>query len=75
MRSALRTLLLTLSAAVAFVAAGDASPPQAPTPSPSEAPSPTPEPERAGVPASDIPDFVPSEKLSADDAVAFPVDI
>ena len=28
-----------------------------------------------GTPAGDIEDFVPSEKVSADDAVAFPVDI
>jgi hypothetical protein len=33
------------------------------------APPPTP------APADDIEDFVPSEKVSADDAVAFPVDI
>ena len=52
-----------------MAAAGDqaAPPPPPPTPPPAAA---TPAP-----PAGDIEDFVPSEKVSADDAVAFPVDI
>jgi len=75
MRSLFRTFLLTLAAAVTFGAAGDASPPQEPAPTPSPTPSPAAAPGRASAPPGDIPDFVPSEKLSADDAVAFPVDI
>ena len=74
MRRLVRTLLLTLAAAVTFGALGDASPPQqpatAPTPTQPPAPAASPTP-----PAGDIEDFVPSEKVSADDAVSFPTDI
>jgi len=64
--------MLTLAASAAALAAGDpqAAPP-APAPSPGPAASPSPPPE-AG---RDIEDFVPTEKVSADDAVAFPADI
>ncbi|HEY8234935.1 MAG TPA: hypothetical protein VIJ10_19870 [Vicinamibacteria bacterium] len=74
MRSLFRTFLLTLVAAVTFGAAGDASPPQEPAPTPSPTPSPAAAAGRTA-PPGDIPDFVPTEKLSADDAVAFPTDI
>jgi len=66
MRSLVRALLLGLAALVAGVATGDPAAPQAPP-----APAATP----AAVPQGDIEDFVPSEKVSADDAVSFPVDI
>jgi hypothetical protein len=78
MRRLVRTLLLTLAAAVTFGALGDASPPQQPAPAPTPAPTPTPPPAPAAAPAppaGDIEDFVPSEKVSADDAVSFPTDI
>jgi hypothetical protein len=77
----LRALLLLLAASGAALVAGDpqaqqAAPapsgpaPQAPAPAPvAPAPAPT------APPARDIEDFVPSEKVSADDAVAFPTDI
>jgi hypothetical protein len=76
MRGLTRILLLTLTAASAVAVAGDPQSPQAPTapppvaqPTPGAAPSPLP------TPAADIQDFVPTEKVSADDAVAFPTDI
>ncbi len=61
MRTLVRALLLGLAVAAAAVAAGDPAGPQPPTPAPA--------------PAGDIEDFVPSEKVSADEAVSFPVDI
>ena len=62
MRRLVRLLLLGLAGLAAIASAGDQAAPQAPsTPAPA--------------PAGDIEDFVPSEKVSADDAVAFPVDI
>jgi len=61
-----RTLLLTLAAASALGASGDPQQPQAPVGPPAVRPS---------VPADDIEDFVPTQKLRADDAVAFPTDI
>ncbi len=72
MRSLFRALLLGLVATAAAVATGDPAAPQAP-PAPPEgsAPAATPAP----APQGDIDDFVPSEKVSADDAVSFPVDI
>lgn len=60
MKGLTRAFLLTLVAASAVGAAGD---PQAPPPVPKRAP------------ADDIEDFVPSERVKADDAVAFPTDI
>ena len=53
-------LLLGLAGVAAMASAGDQAALQ-PPPAPS--------------PAAEIEDFVPSEKVSADDAVAFPVDI
>jgi len=65
MKSVVRVLLLGLAGLAVLASAGDqaaSQPPPAPaTPAPS--------------PAADIEDFVPSEKVSADDVVAFPVDI
>ncbi len=69
MRSLARALLLGLVALLAGVATGDPVAPQAPPAGPAPAATPAP------VPQGDIEDFVPSEKVSADDAVAFPVDI
>ena len=69
MRSLVRALLLGLVALLAGVATGDPAAPQAPPAGPAPAATPAP------VPPGDIEDFVPSEKVSADDAVSFPVDI
>jgi hypothetical protein len=63
MKSLVRLLLLGLAGAAALASAGDqaaAPPPPAPA---------------APAPVGDIEDFVPSERISADEAVAFPVDI
>lgn len=66
MKSLVRPLLAGVVGLAAIVASGD-QPPAAP--SPPVAPTPAPS------PAGDIEDFVPSEKVSADEAVSFPVDI
>jgi hypothetical protein len=65
MKSLVRALLLGLLGLAALASAGDQAAAQAPPPPATPAPTPVP----------DIEDFVPSEKVSADDAVAFPVDI
>lgn len=65
MKGLVRVLLLGVLGLAALASAGDQAAPQ-PPPAPAT-PAPTPVP--------DIEDFVPSEKVSADDAVAFPVDI
>jgi hypothetical protein len=70
MKTVVRLLLLGLAGGVALPSAGDQAASQPP---PAAAPAATPTP--APRPAGDIEDFVPSEKVSADDAVAFPVDI
>jgi hypothetical protein len=67
MRRVVRLLLLALAGLAAIASAGD----QAVSPPPPAVTAPGP----AAAPAPDIEDFVPSEKVSADDAVAFPVDI
>ena len=69
MRTLVRLLLLGLAGAAALASAGDqaAPPPPPPTAPPAAA--------QPASPAGDIQDFVPSEKVSADDAVSFPVDI
>jgi hypothetical protein len=70
MKRLVRFLLLGLAGAAALASAGDQAPPSAPPavpPSATGAPAPP--------PGGDIEDFVPSEKVSADEAVAFPVDI
>jgi hypothetical protein len=64
MKGLVRVLLLGLAGLAILASAGDqaaSQPPPAATP--------------AAAPVPDIEDFVPSEKVSADDAVAFPVDI
>lgn len=73
MRGLARPVLAGLVLACAIGAAGDPASPSATPPRTQEpaAPAATPTPP----PAGDIEDFVPSEKVSADDAVAFPVDI
>lgn len=71
MRAVSRALLLTVLAGSAIGAAGDPSPPQAPVP---QAPAPqAPAPQAA--PTGDMKDFVPTQKVRAEDAVAFPTDI
>ena len=71
MKSLVRLLLLSLAGLAVIASAGDQAVPQT-SPAPA-APGATAAP--APPPAGDIEDFVPSEKVSADDAVAFPVDI
>jgi hypothetical protein len=66
MSTLVRALLLGLAVAAAAGAAGDPAAAQPPPPPASPAAPP---------PADDIEDFVPSEKVSADEAVSFPVDI
>jgi hypothetical protein len=73
MSALVRTLLLTLAAAAAFGASGDAAPRQAPPAAPAPTAPAAPAPARG--PAQDIEDFVPSEHVKADDAVSFPADI
>ena len=65
MKGFVRVLLLALAGLAAIASAGDQAASQ-PPPAPAT-PAPTPVPDNE--------DFVPSEKVSADDAVAFPVDI
>ncbi len=73
MRALVRTLLLVLAAAAVFGARGDAAAPQAAQAPPTVGP---PAPVATAPPAGrDIEDFVPSEHVKADDAVAFPTDI
>lgn len=67
MKGLVRVLLLALAGLAAIASAGDQAVSQPPPAPPTTSPVP------ARVP--DIEDFVPSEKVSADDAVAFPVDI
>ncbi len=67
MSALVRTLLLTLAAAGALAAGGDAATAQLPPAAPPAA--------RAPGQERDIEDFVPSEKVKADDAVSFPADI
>jgi len=71
MKCVVRVLLLGLAGLGVLASAGDqaaSQPPAAPAaPRATAPPAPT--------PAGEIEDFVPSEKVSADDAVAFPVDI
>jgi len=70
MKPPVRVLLLGLAGLAAMASAGDQAAPQPPPAPVTRAPA-TPAP----TPGPDIEDFVPSEKVSADDAVAFPVDI
>lgn len=71
MKGQVRVILLGLAGLAAIASAGDQAVPQ-PPPAPA-APATTPAP--APSPTGDIEDFVPSEKVSADDVVAFPADI
>jgi len=75
MKGLSRTLLAALVSATAVTAAGDPQPKQAPAAPAPATPAATPTPAPASTPAADIQDFVPTEKVSADDAVAFPTDI
>jgi len=68
MKSLVRVTLLGLVGLAAIASAGDQAAPPTPAPAAPAAPAAAPTP-------GDIEDFVPSEKVSADDAVAFPVDI
>jgi hypothetical protein len=69
MRGLVRAILLGLVGAAAIASAGDQTGGPAPPPAPAATPAP------ASQPKDDIGDFVPSEKVSADEAVSFPVDI
>jgi hypothetical protein len=69
MRNLVRAILLGLLGATAIASAGDQAAAQAAPPAPVAAPAP------ASQQKDDIGDFVPSEKVSADEAVSFPVDI
>ena len=76
MNTFVRSLALTLIAFGTLATAGDqtaAAPTSEPTPAvsppPTPAATPTPDPEEQ------LEEFVPSEEVSADSAVAFPVDI
>jgi len=70
MKPLVRSLLLVVLAGAALAAAGDqAKAPPSPAPTPEASPGPEPE----EVP--ELEEFVPTEKVKADDAVAFPVDI
>ena len=71
MRDLVRALLLGVALVTAAGARGDQPVPQAPPAPAAPGPAATPSP----APPGDIQDFVPSEKVSADDAVSFPVDI
>lgn len=62
-----RICLLALLAAGALASAGDQGAPPAPAPPAAATPAPR--------TAPDLEEFVPTEKVPADEAVAFPVDI
>jgi len=69
MRTLVRALLLGLVGIAAMASAGDQPPGQARASAPTGAATPAPQQK------DDIEDFVPSERVGADDAVTFPVDI
>jgi hypothetical protein len=69
MRSLVRALLLGLVGIAAIASAGDQPAGQAQASAPAAAATPVPQQK------DDIEDFVPSERVGADDAVTFPVDI
>ena len=76
MSTLVRILFLTLLAVGTLAAAGDPSPAPGqaeptPTPKASQTPSPTPSADAEEL----LEEFVPSEEVRADQAVAFPVDI
>lgn len=73
MKRLVRVLALGVAGAAAVATAFDqAAPPGAQSAPPPAAPSPAASPQASTAP---LEDFVPSEKVDADDAVAFPVDI
>jgi hypothetical protein len=74
MKGQVRVILLGLAGLAALASAGDQAVPQAP-PAPAVPAVPAATPAPGPPPAGDIEDFVASEKVGADDAVAFPVDI
>ena len=68
MKFPVRAAIVVLLGFGALATSGDqAGPPPASTPSPAARPTPRPE--------AQLEEFVPSEKVKADDAVSFPVDI
>ena len=85
MNALVRNFLFALLAAAAIAAAGDQAPaqqegslpPKTSTPAQSEDATPTPatKPTPTADPEKQLEEFVPSEKVPADRAVAFPVDI
>jgi hypothetical protein len=91
MNALVRNLLFALLAVGTIAAAGDQAPPpgqdsatpkgsapaqkESDTPAPAAKPTPTPTPTPTADPDRQLEEFVPSEELPADRAVAFPVDI
>jgi hypothetical protein len=80
MRAPARALVITLALAAASGAAGDPRPQAGkeaapPAPAGPQAPAAPTAPQAPREPAGELEEFVPSEKVKADDAVAFPVDI
>jgi hypothetical protein len=79
MTALVRSLLIVLLGLGAFAMDGDtaaargAQEPEPPAATP--APTPTPTPTPTAKPEEQLEEFVPTERLPADDAVAFPVDI
>jgi hypothetical protein len=77
MTALVRSLLVVLLGLGAFAMDGDtaaARGAQEPEP-PAATPAPTPTPTPTAEPEEQLEEFVPTERLPADDAVAFPVDI
>jgi hypothetical protein len=81
MTALVRSLLIVLLGVGAFAMGGDpaaargAQEPASPAATPTPKPAPTPTPTPTARPEEQLEKFVPSEKLPADQAVAFPVDI
>jgi hypothetical protein len=75
MNPIVRLCLFALLAAGAFASGGDQGAPPAPASAPPAAPTPTPPAAPATTPGPELEEFVPTEKVPADEAVAFPVDI
>jgi hypothetical protein len=81
MTALVRSLLIALLGLGAFAMGGDPAAargaqepePTTTTPAPTPAPKPTPTP--TADPEKQLEEFVPSERLPADEAVSFPVDI
>jgi hypothetical protein len=81
MNALVRNLLFALLAVGAIAAAGGQAPApvqkeaEAPAVEPTPAPTPTPKPTPTAAAEEQLEEFVPTEKVPADQGVAFPVDI